>query len=186
MSLLPDLTFHPLQGLALLIPLIVARYGIMLVLNPSALRRADVTPPVEDKARWAIPVYMLSEFLLLLTPFFLTIKEGTVWVVVGVPLMGVGWVLVALSAVEFARRHGPLSGGIYRFSRNPMYVGYFLYFVGIGVATASWWYVFLAVVEQIALYWLIRAEERWCLAEYGEAYRRYTREVPRYLGPRSR
>ncbi len=67
-----------------------------------------------------------------------------------------------------------------------MYVGYFLYFTGVGLATASWLYIVSAVLQQITLYWLIRGEERWCLAEYGEPYRRYTQEVRRYLGRRAR
>ncbi len=184
MTPLPEFTFHPLHGLALLIPLILARFGIMAALNPSALRRADVTPPIENNVRWAMPIYMLSEFLLVVYPFFLTIKDGTAWLLVGGPLMAAGLALVALSALEFAHNQGQLSGGIYRISRNPMYVGYFLYFVGIGLVTASWLYLLLAAVEQVALYWLIQAEERWCLAEYGEGYQRYFEAVPRYLGRR--
>ena len=185
MRLLPEFSFHPLNGLALLFPLILARFGIMLALNPNALRRADVTPPVENEARWAMPVYMLSEFLLVAYPFFLTIKGTAVWLLVGVPLMAAGLALVALSALAFAHNQGQLSDGVYRVSHNPMYVGYFLYFVGIGLVTASWLYLLLAAVEQIALYWIIRAEERWCLAEYGEAYRHYSQTVPRYLGRRA-
>ncbi len=185
MTLEPEFAFAPLHGLALVVPVLLARIGIPLLLNRDALRRLGYTPRLEAGARWLVPVYVIAEGLLLLYPFFLTIKTGTAWFVAGVPLMAAGWAFVALSALEFSRSAGRLDGGIYRYSRNPMYVGYFLYFTGVGLVTASWLYVLLAVVEQIALYWFIRAEERWCEAQYGQPYRRYTREVRRYLGRRS-
>jgi protein-S-isoprenylcysteine O-methyltransferase Ste14 len=96
--------------------------------------------------------------------------------------MAAGWLLIGLAAAAFGRGTGQLASGVYRFSRNPMYVGYFLYFAGVGLATASWLYLLLALIEQIALGWIIRSEERWCLAQYGEPYRRYMQSVGRYLG----
>lgn len=186
MTLTPEFNFSPLHGLALLLPLLAVRLGMLRLLKPDSLRRAGFTPPVEERARWAIPLYAVCEGLLLLYPFFLTIKGA--WLAFGVPFLAAGLILAALSAWEFSHteRRQPLTGGIYRYSRNPMYVGYFLYFTGVGLATASWLYVVFAVLQQITLYWLIRGEERWCLAEYGEPYRRYTQEVRRYLGRRAR
>lgn len=184
MTLVPEFDFSPLHGLALILPLLLARLGLMRMLKPSALRRASFNPPLEDRARWAMPVYMISEGLLLLYPFFLTIK-GAGWIALGLPFMVVGLVLVGLSALEFTRSDGPLVGGIYRYSRNPMYVGYFLYFVGVGLVTASWLYIAIAFAEQVGLYGLIRAEERWCEAEYGEPYHRYRQQVRRYAGRRA-
>ena len=82
--------------------------------------------------------------------------------------MALGLIPVALAAREFSRTEPPHFGGIYRYSRNPMYGGYLLYYVGIGLVTASWLYLAVLFVYEIALYWLIRGEERWCLATYGE------------------
>jgi len=187
MSLTPEFDFSPLHGLALLLPLLAVRLGMLRILRPDSLRRAGFTPPVEEGVGWAMPLYVACEGLLLLYPLFLTIKGGG-WLALGVPLMVAGLILVALSAWEFTHTEGhqPLTGGIYRYSRNPMYVGYLLYFAGVGLVAASWLYILIAVMEQIALYWLIRGEERWCLAEYGEPYRRYTYEVRRYIGRRAR
>lgn len=185
MALVPEFSFNIWHGVTLLALLFLARFEVPLLVTPATLRRLNVTPPVEKQARLAVPVSVASEGLLVLYPFFLTIKTGTPWVVAGAPLMVAGAVLVALAALEFARHDGFLHLGIYRYSRNPMYVGYFLYFVGLGLVTASWLYLLLAVTYQVALYWLIRGEERWCLTEYGEPYRRYMQQVRRYAGRRS-
>lgn len=185
MSLMPEFDFSPLHGLILVLPLLFARIVMLRVLRRDALQRADFTPPAEEGKGWAIPLYVLCEGLLLVYPFFLTIKSGG-WLALGLPLMLAGLIVVALSAWEFARsdRSEPLTGGIYRYSRNPMYVGFLLYYAGVGLMTASWLYIVIAFVYQFALYWLIRGEERWCLAEYGEPYRQYAAQVRRYVGRR--
>jgi len=184
MSLTPEFDFSPLHGLALLLPLLLARIGIPLLVNRGALHRLGFTPSPEGHERWALPLYVICEGVLLLYPFFLTIKEGG-WLVLGLPFMVAGLIPVALSAREFSRTEPPHFSGIYRYSRNPMYVGYFLYYVGIGLVTASWLYLAVLFVYEIALYWLIRGEERWCLATFGEPYRRYAQQVRRYAGRRT-
>lgn len=184
MPLTPEFDFSPLHGLALVLPLLLARFGIMGLFRQDALRHASFTPPVEEGKGWARPLYALCEGLLLLYPFFLTIKSGG-WLAFGIPFMLAGAILIALSAWEFAHGDAPMTRGIYGYSRNPMYVGYFLYYAGVGLMTASWPYLVIAFVYQIALYWVIRAEERWCEAEYGEPYRRYRQQVRRYAGRRA-
>ena len=37
----------------------------------------------------------------------------------------------------------PIRKGLHRYSRHPMYVTYFLVFLGTSIATASWLFVFL-------------------------------------------
>ena len=39
----------------------------------------------------------------------------------------------------------------------------------------------LVAVFQISAHWVILAEERWCLEQFGERYRRYMGKVRRYI-----
>ena len=39
----------------------------------------------------------------------------------------------------------------------------------------------LVVIFQISAHWIILAEERWCLDQFGEKYARYMSEVNRYF-----
>lgn len=52
--------------------------------------------------------------------------------------------------------------GLYRFSRNPMYVSYFVYFAGCVLLTRSRLLAALVLLFQLSEHWIILAEERWC------------------------
>jgi protein-S-isoprenylcysteine O-methyltransferase Ste14 len=75
-----------------------------------------------------------------------------------------------------------IGGGIYRFSRNPMYVGMALLQAGIGVAAANGWILLLVPVAMAAVYaTAIRHEEAYLERKFGEPYVAYKRSVRRWL-----
>ena len=75
--------------------------------------------------------------------------------------------------------------GIYDHLRNPMYVGAMLMLAGIAAALASDWLVILLVPTALVLHFgVVRREERYLEAKFGEDYRRYKARVPRYGWPR--
>jgi len=76
----------------------------------------------------------------------------------------------------------PATKGFYRISRNPIYLGTFLIFVGIGFACVSWLFLLLIAVFIVLQDRLIAPEERWCLEEYGDAYREYMKRTPKWIG----
>ena len=71
--------------------------------------------------------------------------------------------------------------GLYRLSRNPMYLAYFILFLGCVLLTQSLVLFGLLAVFQVSAHWIILAEERWCLETFGAAYQHYARRVRRYL-----
>lgn len=79
------------------------------------------------------------------------------------------------------RRRGP-----YRWTRNPQYLGHVAVVVGFVIGFDS---VLLLVTGLLAIACLLLtpvAEEPWLAERYGDTYREYRREVPRYLGRRRR
>jgi protein-S-isoprenylcysteine O-methyltransferase Ste14 len=77
------------------------------------------------------------------------------------------------------------TGGIYAHLRNPMYVGAMLLLAGIAVALASDWLALLLVPTALLLHHgVVRREERYLEAKFGEDYRDYKASVPRYGWPR--
>lgn len=77
-------------------------------------------------------------------------------------------------------------GGLYRFSRNPQYVGSLAVLAGWALLAASSW-ALAPCIGAAAWYALAPfAEEPWLHARYGAEYEAYTREVPRFLGFRRR
>jgi protein-S-isoprenylcysteine O-methyltransferase Ste14 len=71
--------------------------------------------------------------------------------------------------------------GIYAHLRNPMYVGAMVMLAGIATALASDWLVILLVPTALVLHFgVVRREERYLEAKFGEDYRRYKASAPRY------
>ena len=77
-----------------------------------------------------------------------------------------------------------VTGGIFRFVRNPMYVGLILLVAATGVALASDWTLVMTAALAVTLHvGVVRREERYLAAKYGERCRDYCRRVSRYGWP---
>lgn len=75
--------------------------------------------------------------------------------------------------------------GLYRFSRNPMYVSVALVLLGWAWAFGAWGLLVYALVVVTAFHLrVVRGEEPWLARTHGEHWRRYQAQVPRWLGLR--
>lgn len=75
-----------------------------------------------------------------------------------------------------------VSAGPYRFSRNPMYVGMALLYLGITIAAGIWWALAFGPVVLIAIDRLvIQREEAYLTAKFGDGYTSYKATVRRWL-----
>lgn len=74
-----------------------------------------------------------------------------------------------------------VSTGAFAVSRNPLYVGLYLVFLGLSAMVNSLWgVVFLVPLLAVMHYGVVRREERHLEAKFGDAYRRYRERVRRY------
>jgi protein-S-isoprenylcysteine O-methyltransferase Ste14 len=72
--------------------------------------------------------------------------------------------------------------GLYRVSRNPMYVAVLLILSGwaLGFASRSLW-IYAGIVAVAFHVRVVRFEEPWLAARYGDEYAAYKTKVPRWL-----
>ena len=76
--------------------------------------------------------------------------------------------------------------GIYRWTRNPMYLAMALIQLALGIGLSNAWIVLGVPVSMIAVFFIaIRPEEAYLESKFGDDYRRYTASVNRWLGRRS-
>lgn len=173
-----------MNGLLLLVPFLLVRFGLLSALDREAVRRAAHFPPMAGKNRAAYWIYQAANAAIVLTLGFLTVEPGgsrLFWA--GAALYASGLILCGLSAAAFSSpsADGLCRGGLYRFSRNPMYVSYFLFFAGCALLARSYVLGGIVIVFIFSSHALILAEERWCAESFGEAYGQYRRAVRRYI-----
>ena len=172
-----------MNSAVLLIPLFLIRYGLLALLDKNALPRAVHFAPMEKTEKLWYWVYQLATAAMLVYMFFLRVKKEDAVFWAGLAVYAVGVLLLVFSTAHFAKpgSGGICQSGLYRFSRNPMYVAYFVYFCGCALLGHSVLLFALLCVFQLAAHRVILAEERWCIGQFGEEYIQYMKKVRRYL-----
>ena len=80
-----------------------------------------------------------------------------------------------------------VTGGLFGVCRNPLYLGNILIYTGVFLMHGSPIVIGLGMVSYLFIYWcLVYAEEAYLTGRFGEGYRAYCAEVPRWLPKLSR
>ena len=172
------------MGVLLLLPFFLVRFGLLSLLNTEAIKRAAYFAPLLDNEKVAYWLYQISNVAIVVCMFFLKIKFVPIWLFyMGVAVYAAGIILLTVSVVNFAApaESGINKNGLYRVSRNPMYVAYFVFFIGCALLTQSLVLLTFALFFQITAHWIILSEERWCVQKFGNDYRQYMERVRRYI-----
>ena len=126
----------------------------------------------------------ITYLLIIIYSIFVPLKLGTAWFNIGLPIYLLGLIAYTMVFVAFASTSPDklVTRGIYRYSRNPMQLSMLVILMGVGIAAASWVFLLLAVIFTIMpLSWL-KAEERYLLKFYANAYHEYIERTPRWIG----
>lgn len=121
------------------------------------------------------------------TSIFIPANIGVLlWIGLGLVCLGVALNCVAM--FSFSRISGGLNtNSIYRFSRNPMYVGGFVFLVGLNVigwhfSIFSIAFLILTLLWAAAIHWTVLQEEAFLSAKYRRDYEVFKHKIPRYIG----
>jgi steroid 5-alpha reductase family enzyme len=141
----------------------------------SALSRTNRITLYSSKIIY-IPAFIYS--------IFLPLKLGTLWFYIGLPITIIGLIAGVIVILNWAAspRGEPVTNGLYRYSRHPMYVTAFVFFLGVSIATASWVFLLFTILLIAASFYFAPVEEQSCLEKYGDPYREYMKRTPKYLG----
>jgi len=111
---------------------------------------------------------------------------------IGAPLLFGGSLIIILSKRELLRLGQPseprkptthiVTGGLYQYSRNPMYTGLTLCYAGLGIAIDKPWLLILLIPTLVIVqHLLIRPEEKYLEAKFGTEFLRYKKAVRRWI-----
>jgi protein-S-isoprenylcysteine O-methyltransferase Ste14 len=108
------------------------------------------------------------------------------WPLAGMGALLVGWSSGAAGRVDLGQPGHLVTWGPYALTRNPMYLGWGLLHLGVGLAAGTGWVV---ATVPLAAGWVHREvlrEERALGAAFGDEAASYRAAVPRYLPGRPR
>lgn len=183
MEWMPDLKIELLNGWIPLASLALTE-GILFLVFPS-----EVVARLFDRSGWSqrqVIFTLMGKLcalgclaLLTLTP----LKIGAPIFALGIAVVALGLVGLAKALFDFknAPPDEPVTQGIYSISRHPQIVMSSVVILGACVAAGSWAAMLMLLAARLFGHFGILAEEEVCLQEYGEAYRAYIEQVPRYL-----
>ena len=137
--------------------------GTVAFLVPWMLRRADSTGRIEPAG--LIPLTLGVVLLLWCVRDFYVSGKGTV--------------------APWSPPRQLVVIGLYRFSRNPIYIGVMLILCGWAITYRSQLIAVYAAIVMVAFHLrVVLAEEPWLARTHGDEWRRYRMRVPRWLGIR--
>ena len=170
----------------------VPGYGVIWAAMIRANRKRG--KPIEDpefyktsRGKACAVIGWIQLVALLLVSLFAPFNFGIpFWVGLPFYLLGIALNLAAMHS--FARFTGGLNvTGIYRYSRNPMYIGAFFLFAGLCLmswtaSVGSIAFLVLCVLSIPYFHWTVLLEEAFMERKYGDAFREYKNRTPRYAG----
>ncbi|PCJ33758.1 MAG: hypothetical protein COA75_14805 [Cellvibrionales bacterium] len=138
---------------------------------------------------WLFRVMLIALVALCVIDFNgLVVPRTTYYVFVGVPLAVVGFAIATYATLDLGwmNAHGEKCGlktlGLFRWSRNPIYIFSIIGMVGLGISINSqyvYWVLSLWASMYVAAPFL---EEPWLEEQYGHEFLAYKARVPRFLG----
>lgn len=157
----------------------IFRYNIK-----SLYKKSAASPPYSKSEKVINTFSTILFFILFIYSVFLPLPLGTPLLYAGIALFVVGLIIFEIAGIPWATTpfDEPVTRGLYRYSRHPIYLAVFLQFIGIGIASASGLFLLITVLSIILSILLITPEERFCCERYGDAYRDYMKRTPRWLG----
>jgi len=126
----------------------------------------------------------------LVLPMPIADGSGLRWT--GFAIIALAFLLALASLVQFlaAKTHvepwrptrAIIRGGMFRFSRNPIYLAFCIAAIGAGLALNSWWVIAaVPLLVYLLSVLVIRREETYLEGKFGERYLAYKRKVRRWF-----
>lgn len=138
----------------------------------------------------ALLLGFVSDYLLPL-PFPIPMTDPVLWIIGGsVILIGLALAAAGIRYFSLARTPVPtnqptralVTTGVHGWTRNPIYLGMFLVYLGIGIAVRSPSILILTLPLAIAIrYGVVAREEAYLERRFGAGYREYKARVRRWV-----
>ena len=174
-------------NLLLLAVLLVAAFFVFNKVKSDYQLYGNLSRPVAVLQTSYFCLYALCSYVFLDSRFSHISVKGFFFFL-AIVLMVLGSLMVAFSMPFLGRRSfgmgigGLRSSGLYQYSRNPQLVGGFIFIAGYAMLWPSWTGALWASMWLIIAHLMVRGEETHLTRVFGDKYKDYCAQTPRYLG----
>lgn len=125
-----------------------------------------------------------------LSPLPILTGRVGLWMGIALAIAGLGLIVTGIiefrhantAVVPFRPTTAIVSSGPFRFTRNPLYLGFVLIYIGASLAANTLWPLFmLPLAILVLLHGVVKREERYLERKFGTAYTDYRARVRRWM-----
>lgn len=179
MNIFPEISLSLYNAWVLSVIYIVISTGLLLLFPKHNISKFVKTPRI----KYITEANYIFYYGFLIFSIFIPMKLESVSFYAGTGLLIVGLLLYTTATFYFAisEYDQPVTERIYKLSRHPVYVSFFIISIGISIAGASIILSIIAVLHFITSYFIAKKEEQQCIEMYGESYLNYMKKVRMFL-----
>lgn len=163
--------------------LLLVSYLPFLLADKAAFKRLSDFSFISIRGKWFSFVMIAFYAVFAIVPFFVRLTDSIALLMAGCLVFGFGAVCTLVSYDNYfsSKSDETITKGLYRFSRNAIYVSALFMEIGIVVLCRSWLLGVVLVLHLVLRHYVILEEERYCEQTYGESYLAYKKRTPRYF-----
>jgi len=162
----------------------VSNLLILKIYPPHYKKRVLQMPKLNGALQTMVSTFNFVLFQgLLLVVLFMPLRFTTIYFYFGLGLYMLAFVAYIIALVNYATSNPnkPVCKGIYRLSRNPQQICTIIMWIGVGLMTSCLLIVAICLFQFITVYPTFKAQEKFCLDKYGDDYKVYMNQTPRYF-----
>ena len=151
--------------------------------DKAAVRRLRNFSFISIRGKWFSFVLVAFYATFAIVPFFVKTTNSIGLLVAGnvVFVFGALCTLVSYANYFSSKPDETITKGLYRYSRNAIYVSALFMEIGTVILCRLWILGVVLVLHLVLRHYIILEEERYCEQTYGESYRKYKANTPRYF-----
>ncbi|MCL4385529.1 MAG: DUF1295 domain-containing protein, partial [Cyanobacteria bacterium] len=121
---------------------------IIMLFNKETYSRGGNPPGMCSREKAISYIATILIYAASLYTIFLPFKLGKAWFYMGLVIFLLALFILITALINFMTTPNdePVTKGIYHYSRHPLYFSNFLFLIAIGIATASWVILLVAII----------------------------------------
>jgi protein-S-isoprenylcysteine O-methyltransferase Ste14 len=157
---------------------------LIMLFNKESFKKGSNPPDLNKKGKVISYIATIIIYIAYLYSIFLPFKLGTAWFYTGLVIFLLAIMLLIIGIINFMTTpiDKVVTKGIYHYSRHPIYLSNFVALIGIGIASASWIILLVAIIFFIFANIDTGYEERYCKEKYGDKYKEYFNKTSKWIG----